>query len=115
MQSRNPSGVRRKAVWGSGRRVLGVLLILLLFGLVAGRAAAEQQQPPPKTPSVEGFVPVDQLPPQEQLPAVPLVIAAYALAWLAIFVYLWSLWRRLGRVERDIADVTRRLPAEGRR
>jgi CcmD family protein len=43
------------------------------------------------------------------------VIAAYAVAWVVVFGYLWSIWQRLGRVERDLADVSRRIAAGGRR
>lgn len=74
---------------------------------VAGLAA---QQPPQD----EGFVPVTDLSMQEQLPAAPLVIAAYSIAWVAIFVYLWSVWRRLGRVEQEIAAIRRRVEAASR-
>ena len=59
----------------------------------------------------DGFVPADSLPQQEQLPAAPLVIAAYAVAWVLVFGYLWTIWRRLGRVERELADVRRRVDA----
>ena len=33
-------------------------------------------------PAQDEFVPVDELPPQEQLPAAPLLIAAYSVAWI---------------------------------
>ena len=67
-------------------------------------------------PAQEGFVPVDQLPPgQEQLPATPLVAAAYAVAWAAILIYVWFLWRRLGRVERELVEVAKRLGPGDRR
>ena len=65
---------------------------------------AEQTQP------AQGeFVPIDELPPEDQLPAAPLLIAAYAFAWIALLIYIWSLWRRLGSVERELADVARRI------
>jgi CcmD family protein len=83
---------------------LAAITLLLSVGLQAF------QQPPS-----DGFVPVDQLAVQEQLPAAPLVMAAYAIAWLAVFGYLWSIWRRLGKVEREIADVSRRVDAGARR
>ena len=49
-----------------------------------------------------GFVPVDSVPLADQLPAAPLLITAYAFVWLAVMVYLFSIWRRLNKVEADI-------------
>jgi heme exporter protein C len=69
-------------------------------------------QQPPTTAAQEGFVPVDESKPQEHLPAAPLVMTAYAVAWVAIFGYVWSLWSRSRRVEREIAEVSRRVDAE---
>ena len=54
------------------------MLALLLAGPVVTSAA----QPPATTAAQDGFVPVDESKPQEQLPAAPLVIAAYSVAWL---------------------------------
>jgi CcmD family protein len=56
-------------------------------------------QPPPGQGE---FVPINQLPPGDQLPAAPLLIAAYAFVWIALMVYLWSIWRRLDKVEADL-------------
>jgi CcmD family protein len=47
--------------------------------------------------------------PQETIPAAQLIFAAYAFAWAAILGYVFFLWRRLARVERDLADVRARL------
>lgn len=55
-----------------------------------------------------GFVPMNALPPADQLPAAPLLIAAYAFVWVALMVYLWSIWSRLGRVERDMQALQQR-------
>src|SRR5512132_330180 len=88
----------------------GALLIAMSLTVFAPAAIAQQPQPPP-----DGFVPADTVKPQEQLPAAPLVIGAYAVAWIAVFGYLWSIWNRLGRVERDIAEVSRRQAAGERR
>jgi CcmD family protein len=62
---------------------------------------------PPAEPG--GFVPMNSLPPAEQLPAAPLLIAAYAFVWIALMVYLWSIWSRLGRVEREMQALQQRL------
>jgi CcmD family protein len=91
------------------RQLAGFLLATLLLLLTPTVIAQQPQQPP------DGFVPADSLKPQEQLPAAPLVIGAYAVAWVAVFGYLWSIWNRLGRVERDILEVSRRQSAGERR
>ena len=54
-------------------------------------------------------MPIDELPPQEQLPAAPLLIAAYSVAWVAVAGYLFSIWRRMGRVEHELAEIGRRV------
>jgi CcmD family protein len=88
-----------------------LLIVLLTIGTLAVGPIAHAMQPPAQ----EGFVPVDQLPGQEQLPAAPLVAAAYGVAWAAVLVYVWFLWRRLAQVERELADVARRIEGGGRR
>jgi CcmD family protein len=76
-------------------------------------AAVWAQQLPPGTP--EGFVPLDPTAQREQLPAAPLVMAAYGIAWVLVLGYLWSIWRRLARVEREIVDLSRRVGGGARR
>lgn len=63
-------------------------------------------------PAQEEFVPIDELPPEDQLPAAPLLVTAYIFVWLAVFAYLWSIWRRLLKVDRELADLTRRAATE---
>jgi CcmD family protein len=109
---------RRSAQRTGGRQVargrqMGTIPTLLLTGLLLFAPSAIAQQPPQQPP--DGFVPADSLKPQEQLPAAPLVIGAYAVAWVAVFGYLWSIWNRLGRVERDLAEVSRRQSTGDRR
>ena len=96
------------------KRLLALVLsaLALLAALNADGAPVSAQQPPQ---APEGFVPAGDLPAREELPAAPLLIAAYAVAWILIFGYLWSIWQRLARVERDIAEVSRRVEAGGRR
>ena len=99
----------------TGTLGLLVLLVICAAAIVGARgASAEQAQPQVAAPE-QGFVPVTDLPSQEQLPAAPLVMGAYAVAWVAIFLYLWSIWRRLSRVESEIASVSRRIEAGARR
>jgi CcmD family protein len=106
------------------RRAAGPLVLAATLAMSAAAAVAAQQpaSPPGGRPAAgqqpqrqDEFVPVDELPPQEQVPAGPLLIAAYAIAWAAILVYVWSLWSRLSRVEKEIAEVSRRVDAQARR
>jgi CcmD family protein len=60
-------------------------------------------------PGQSEFVPVTEIPAGEQLPAAPLLIAAYAFVWIAVFAYLWLIWRRLGKVEQEIGVLSQQL------
>jgi CcmD family protein len=102
---------------GKGRRQTPgtILWIVLSMAVLIPAASFAQQQPPPRPAAQDGFVPIDQLAQKEELPAAPLVMAAYAVAWLVVFAYIWSLWRRLQRVEAEIADVNRRIASGARR
>ena len=71
--------------------------------LSAGSMAGSQAPP-----GQGAFVPVDQLPPADQLPAAPLLIAAYAFVWVAVLFYVWTIWRRLNQVEKDMHALERR-------
>ena len=62
----------------------------------------------------EEFVPIDQLPPAEQLPGGVFVIAAYAFIWVGTMLYIWSLWRRLSKVEDELRTLHRRTERDGR-
>ena len=72
-------------------------------GLSAEVLATEEQPQPPKE-----FVPVDEVPPGEQIPAINLVAAAYGFIWLAVLGYVWSLSRRLRQVESELSDLEAR-------
>lgn len=60
-----------------------------------------------QTPQQE-FVPATNIG-SEQLPATPLLFGAYGFVWVALTFYVFLLWRRIGRVERELADVSSRL------
>ena len=75
-----------------------VLIALLLAAALATASNAQQ----PKPERQDEFVPISELPPEEQLPAQPLVIGAYAFAWLALGGYVLSIARRLDHVQREI-------------
>jgi CcmD family protein len=89
----------------SGLKRALVLLALLLS--VAGPPAHARQQPPPEQPTE--FVPIDQLPPQEQMPAAPLLVGAYCVLVLALFGYVVSVARRLTVVQREVERLERDL------
>jgi CcmD family protein len=65
---------------------------------VFGGAVVAAQQPSQQG----GFIPVDQLPPTESMPAAPLLIGAYAFVMVALFLYVFSLARRLTNVQREL-------------
>lgn len=79
----------------------------------APAAALRMSEQPPERPSPDEFVPVSELPPEEQLPAAPLLVTAYAVAWVAVLGYLWSVWRRLGQVEHELRAVRSALERKG--
>jgi CcmD family protein len=103
------------------KRTRTVVLALAVAWLMAagaglGRAqGAPAAQPPaalaqPASPEPqEQFVPVKTLPQQEQLPAATLVMTAYGFVWAVLLVYLWTIWRRLMKVEREMHDLAARL------
>ena len=54
-------------------------------------------------------MPIDQLPPGEQLPAALFLITAYAFVWVALLTYVWSVWRRIARVEEEVRALQHRV------
>ena len=90
--------------------ILGAGIAVIASGAATPVLAQTARQPAQQNE----FVPVDQLPQAEQLPAAPLLVVAYAVAWVAIFVYFLSIWRRLQKVERELADVARRVGERSR-
>jgi CcmD family protein len=92
----------------SGFRINRGRLPAVHIGLLVCAAPMFAQQPP--TP--DGFVPMSELANREVLPATPLVFYAYGFVWVALMVYVWSIWRRLMRVEQDLDAVRKRLETQ---
>ena len=83
-----------------------VFVVMLVggLGLVPSIAQAREVQPqPPKD-----FVPVEDAAQGEQIPAMPLIGAAYGFIWVGVLGYVWSLGRRLQKVEAEISALERR-------
>ena len=98
---------RSKEQMKPGRLLLYALAVLAVVGggmwaeIGVAEVAAGQ-------PAQDEFIPLDSVPPEDQLPAAPLLVAAYSLLWVAVLVYLWSIWRRMMTVERELSDLSRR-------
>ena len=91
-----------------------LVAVLVFCAAMAASAIALTQQPPRSTADQE-YVPVDPSAAQEQLPAAPLVMGAYAVVWIVVVLYVWSIWRRLSAVERELAQVSQRIGSGDRR
>jgi hypothetical protein len=76
------------------------LVFLAVFLLIAAAPAVAQQPAQPEQQTE--FVPLDQLPAQDQLAAAPLLISAYSVLVLALFAYVVSVARRLDVVQREV-------------
>ena len=77
----------------------------LAFTLALTTVPAFARQPP----TAQGeFVPAKDLPATESIPAATLLVAAYAFIWVAAIVYLFSIWRRLNRVEAEMHALARK-------
>lgn len=70
--------------------------LALSWGMTAQQQAA-----------ADGFKPFDENAPRETLPAAPLVFVAYALAWVALAVYAFMLFRKVAKLEADLAELRR--------
>ena len=62
----------------------------------------------------EEFTPIDQLPPQEQLPAAPLLVGAYAFVLLMLFGYLVMVSRRLSAIQTEVNRLDADLKRTGK-
>jgi CcmD family protein len=78
------------------------IVVVCAWLLVAPGMASAQPQPP------KDFVAVDETLPGEQIPALPLIAGAYGFIWLALLGYVWSIGRRLQKVEGELAELESR-------
>ena len=75
-------------------------MVALLMGCLAVQGATTALGAQPQQSAQDGFLPMDDVP---------------AVVWAIAIGYLWTIWRRIGSVERELADVSRRVTErEGR-
>jgi hypothetical protein len=82
-------------------RTLAAVIVSLMC--VSVSLWAQPPQPSGQAPKNQGeYIPISELPPQDQLPAAPLLITAYSFVLIVFFLYVVSLARRLTTVQRDV-------------
>jgi CcmD family protein len=81
--------------------------------MLAAPAVPVDAQGQPK--QQEQFTPIDQLPPQEQLPAAPLLVGAYAFVLLTLFAYVVTVSRRLTLIQQEVDRLETDVKHAGRR
>jgi CcmD family protein len=86
------------------RLLIALCSAALTTALTAAPALA--MQPPPTGQSE--FVPMKNLPPTEQVPAATLLVVGYAFIWVAVAFYVWTIWRRLNRVEAEMRSLAQK-------
>lgn len=86
-------------------RIIRCLVCVMLLAPVSVPMAAAQ---PPQPPQQEEFVPLSEIPPEEQIPAFTLVGAAYAFVWIVLIGYVWSVSTRLQAVEKELGSLSRK-------
>jgi CcmD family protein len=81
-----------------------MFLLVAALAVVAPAVSVEAMQPP----SQSEFVPLSEVPQGEQIPAFTMVGTAYGFVWVALLAYVWSIARRLQKVESELADLESR-------
>ena len=99
------------------KRWCAVLSVVFIWAVVSVPAQQPSPQPSPTSsqPSQQNeFIPIDQLPPQEQLAAAPLLIGAYVFVLAVLFLYVLSVARRLTNVQRELDRLDTTIKQGGR-
>ena len=78
-------------------------IVMMCAWLLLAPLAVQAQPQPPKD-----FVAVDETAPGEQIPALPLIASAYGFIWIVLLGYVWSIGRRLQKVEGELAELETR-------
>ena len=81
-----------------------------MFLLVAALAVMAPMMPvhAAQPPSQGEFVPMSDIPEGEQIPAFTMLGSAYGFVWVALLGYVWTIARRLQKVESELADLESR-------
>ena len=87
------------------RAIAVVFVLTMQLSPLAAQTQPRQQ---------EEFTPIDQLPPQEQLPAAPLLVGAYAFVVLMLFGYLVMVSRRLSAIQTEVNRLDADLKRTGK-
>jgi hypothetical protein len=87
------------------RAIAVVFVLTMQLSPLAAQTQPRQQ---------EEFTPIDQLPPQEQLPAAPLLVGAYAFVLLMLFGYLVMVSRRLSAIQTEVNRLDADLKRAGK-
>jgi CcmD family protein len=85
------------------RRLKAAVPFAVVLLLLSGPVVASAQPQPPKD-----FVAVDETAPGEQVPALPLIAGAYGFIWIVLLGYVWSIGKRLQKVEGELAELEAR-------
>ena len=88
------------------RTLLAITFVLLGVAL----PLAGQSQPPEQQSE---FIPIDQLPPAEQMAAAPLLIGAYVFVIVTLFLYVLTVSRRLTVVQREVGRLESDMKRSG--
>jgi CcmD family protein len=94
------------------RFTAALLLVIVTVACQSQQVSeARQTQPPPQQ---EEFIPIDELPPQDQLPAAPLLVGAYVFVLLMLFGYMFTVSRRLIVIQREVDRLDSEMKRSGR-